>query len=231
MADEPISGFGGRIVARARLPVATLLALPFIGVAIEYFFFLVQSGKTWVAALGLIEKDFSLFIFLGSIPPIALAFARELQLHDLLDRAIFGTRADVAKQIADLMAKLAESSGYDNSEKIKASPEKAREWFYVYANEQNVLRIYAFELWEGYFVGLYLWIASAASLITCGLLAFFFQSRILAAFSILSGIIFFAEWAIRRWFTVPKILQLPAQQVAQIHSSSDILNEAKRRFG
>jgi hypothetical protein len=151
VADEPLKGFGERIVARARVPVTTMLALPFIAIVIEYFFFLVETGASWTTAIEQIKKDVALFIFLGALPPIVLAFSRELQVHDLLDK-IFGTRSAVGTRIADLMAQLADSSGYGNSDRIRNNPEIAAEWFYLYANQQTVLRSYAFELWESYYV-------------------------------------------------------------------------------
>jgi hypothetical protein len=56
MADDPIRGFGERIVARARLPVATLLALPLFVIIIEYFFYLVEKGSSWVGAVEQVIK-------------------------------------------------------------------------------------------------------------------------------------------------------------------------------
>jgi hypothetical protein len=44
LSDDPIQGFGGRIIKRARMPTAALLALPLIAVALQYFLFLMKIG-------------------------------------------------------------------------------------------------------------------------------------------------------------------------------------------
>jgi hypothetical protein len=210
--------------------VTTLLALPFIAIVIEYFFFLVGNGKTWASAIEQVKKDISLFIFLASLPPIFLAFSCELLLHELLAK-IVGTRQAVGQQIADLMASLADSSGYDHPDRIRKNKQAATQWFYVYANQQAVLRTYAFELWESYYVGLYVWLASGIAFAACVALLWFFGGNVLTSFAMLSGFIFFASWAVRRWSTIPKILRLPSQQIAEVRAGSEVLGEARRRFG
>jgi archaellum biogenesis protein FlaJ (TadC family) len=104
-------------------------------------------------------------------------------------------------------------------------------WFYVYANVPSALRTYAFEVWEGYYVGLYLSVASAISFIVCLLLAILFEDRIAMAFAILSLLIFLVVWAVRHWHTVPRLMHIPAQQIGEIVPSGEVLNEARRRFG
>jgi hypothetical protein len=151
-------------------------------------------------------------------------------LHELLDK-LHGVRDDVGRRIAELMANLAEAFGYEHPERIRQDSEAATEWFYVYANEQLVLRNYAFELWEGYYVGPYLSLASALSLLVCIGLWFFSQSRIAISFACLSSFVFVAGLAVRHWSTIPRIIGTPARQVAQIHPSGEILSEARRRFG
>jgi hypothetical protein len=231
LADEPLRGFGQRIIDRARLPVSVLLALPFLVVALEYFFFLIEHGVGVTGAIEQIKKDAALFIALGGVPPILLAFSRELQVHDLIDKML-GVRTTVDAQIRNLLQNLARDSGYDHPERIAESPVKAREWFYSFANEQPVLRAYAFEIWEAYFVGLYISLASVISLAIFIFLAqFFFSDAIVWSCVGLCAFIFIAQWAVRHWSTVPTIMKLPAQQVGEIKASPEILKEAQRRFG
>lgn len=229
--DEPLRGFGERIVSRARLPLAVLFALPIVVLAIEYFFFLLgQKGLSVTDSLHDIKEAVALFAGLAALPPIILAFCRELQVHELLDKML-GVRKDTDIEIRRLLKKLAVDSGYGHSTRIDESPEKAREWFYSYANSQSVLRAYAFELWEAYYVGLYLSLASAISFVVLFGLALLFQDRISWLFAAFCGLLFLAQWAVRHCSTVPKILKLPGQQIGEIKPSGEILTEAKRRFG
>ena len=230
MPDDPIQGFGERIIRRARLPTAALLALPLVAIAIRYFIFLVDHNFGIISALDHLKKDVGVFAFLSAIPTIALAFSRELQVHQGLDR-LLGVRGEVNRRIATLMQALAESSGYEHPERIIANKIEAMKWFYVYANVPSALRTYAFEVWEGYYVGLYLSVASAISFIVCLLLAILFEDRIAMAFAILSLLIFLVVWAVRHWHTVPRLMHIPAQQIGEIVPSGEVLNEAKRRFG
>jgi hypothetical protein len=181
-------------------------------------------------ALEQLKKDIALFAFLSAVPAIALAFARELQVHEALDK-LLGTRRAVDQRIATLMAELADSSGYGHPERISNDPASAREWFCSYVNQASALRTYVFEVWEGYYVGLYLWLASGISLILCLLLMFILERNIALTFAIVSALIFLAVWAVRRWSTIPKIMQIPVQQIKEIPPSGSVLSEARRRFG
>jgi hypothetical protein len=230
MADELIKGFGERIVKRARIPTAALLALPLIAVATQYFLFLTQIGFGLPKALDQLKNDAELFTFLTAIPAVALAFARELQVHNGLEKLI-GLRKKVGNIIVGLMSNLASTSGYEHPERVTANPHKAIEWFYSYVNEQAVLRTYAFEVWEGYYVGLYLSLASTISFVLCLALEFLHPSNIMLSFAGLSAAIFVAIWAVRRSSTIPKILGIPSQQISEIQPSGEVLNEARRRFG
>ena len=230
MAEDPLRGFGERIIRRARLPVTVLLALPFLVLIIEYFFYLHEKGFTITSAIEQVKKDVALFVALGTFPPIALAFCRELQVHELVDKFL-GVRASVDTKIRNLLRDLAERSGYEHPERITAAPIKAREWFYAFANEQPVLRTYAFEIWESYYVGLYISLASFISFIILVCLAILFVSdAIVWTFALLCSFLFLAGWAVRHWSTVPKIEQLPAQQIGEVVASPAILQEARRRF-
>jgi hypothetical protein len=217
-------------VKRARLPTAALLALPFVVIAIQYFLYLVDHGFGLTAALDQLKKDIGLFAFLGAIPTIALAFSRELQIHQGLDR-LLGVRRAVGRRITMLMQGLAQSAGYEHPERIINKQTEAMNWFYVYANQPSALRTYVFEVWEGYYVGLYLSVASALSLIGCLLLAILLQDRIAILFACLSLIIFLGVWAIRHWRTIPELMRVPSQQIAEIVPSGEVLAEARRRFG
>jgi hypothetical protein len=230
VADDLIKGFGERIVKRARLPTAALLALPLVAVAVQYFLFLIQIGFSLPKALDQLKNDAGLFAFLAAIPTVALAFARELQVHNGLDR-LLGTRARVGRVIAELMSELASASGYEHPERVTANLQKAIEWFYSYVNEQSVLRTYAFEVWEAYYVSLYLSLASTISFVLCLVLQFLHRSDVVLAFAGLSAAIFVVIWAVRRWSTVPKIMRIPAQQITEIQPSGEVLSEARRRFG
>lgn len=230
MADEPLRGFGQRIIDRARLPVGVLLALPFFVVAIEYFFFLLKEGTAIDAAIKQVKEDGALFVWLVGIPPVILAFFRELQVHELVDKFL-GVRAAVDEEIRRLLQELASDAGYAHSDRIAAAPRKAREWFYSIVNEQQVLRAYAFEVWEAYYVGLYLSLASFISFAVLAVLGWFFISdSIVWSCAGLCALIFFAEWAVRHWSTIPKIKKIPSQQIAEISASPKILLEAMRRF-
>lgn len=183
-----------------------------------------------VAALDQLKKDAVAFAFLGAIPTIALAFSRELQVHQGLDR-LLGVRRQVDEHIANLMKALAESSGYDHPEKIVANQAEAIRWFYSYVNNLSALRTYAFEIWEGYYVGLYLSLASLVSFLLSITLVILLRDNIAAVFAAISILIFLALWAVRHWSTIPKLMQTPEQQIAEIVPSGSVLSEARRRFG
>ena len=153
-----------------------------------------------------------------------------MQVHDLLDKVV-GVRKAVDDRIRELLQKLAADSGYDHPERIVDTPSTAREWFYSYANEQPVLRAYAFELWEAYYVGLYVSLASGVSFFVLLIMAFVFHDGIAWTFVAICLFVFLAELLVRHLSTVPKIMQLPVQQIGEIKPSGEVLREAKRRFG
>lgn len=230
MSDDPIRGFGERIIKRARLPTAALLALPFLAVLTRYFLYLVDHQFEFIAALEQLKKDVAAFAFLGGIPTVVLAFFRELQVHQGLDR-LLGVRHRVDGHIAELMANLASSSGYDYPERVVANRTEARRWFYSYVNVPSALRTYAFEVWEGYYVGLYLSLASLISFVLSLLLVPFFRDPVPIFFAGISLLIFVIVWAVRHWSTIPKLMETPEQQIAEIVPTGDVLSEARRRFG
>lgn len=230
MADDPIRGFGERIVRRARVPTAALLAFPFVAVAINYFIYLLNHNFEIIPALDELKKVWAAFAFFGTIPAIALAFFREIQMHQGIDR-LLGVRKKVDRHIATLMQTLAESSGYEHPERVVANQAEARNWFYFYTNEPSALRTYAFEVWEGYYVGLYLSIASATSFLLCLFLAVAFRDGIALGFSSLSLLIFMVVWAVRHWHTIPRLMDTPSQQIGNIAPSGTVLSEVRRRFG
>jgi hypothetical protein len=230
LSDDPIKGFDERIIKRARLPTVALLALPFLAILIRYFLYLVDHQFEIIAALGQLKQDVAAFAFLGGLPTVVLAFFRELQVHHGLDR-IPGVRRRVNNHIADLMAELAKSSGYDHPERIVANQTEARHWFYFYVNTQSALRTYAFEVWEGYYVGLYLSLASLISFLLSLLLAVIFRDPIPILCAGVSMVIFVTVWGVRRWSTIPKLIETPEQQIAEIEPSGEVLSEARRRFG
>jgi hypothetical protein len=139
-------------------------------------------------------------------------------------------RKTVNERIVELMKNLADESGYEHPERVSSHPGKAIEWFYSYVNEPSALRTYAFEVWEGYYVSLYLSLASAASFVVCLALRLIFTSAIALAFAGLSAVIFVALWAVRHWSTIPKIMRTPSQQMGEISPSGAVLKEARRRF-
>lgn len=230
MSDDPIKGFGERIIKRARLPTAALLALPFLAILTEYFFYLVDHQFEIIAALNQLKKDAAAFAFLGAVPTIVLAFFRELQVHEGLDR-LLGVRRRVNRHIADLMKALAESSGYDHPERIIANQTEAIRWFYYYVNVPSALRTYAFEVWEGYYVGLYLSLASLISFLLSLSLVVLFRDIIPLFFAGISIFIFVTVWGVRHWSTIPRMMETPEQQIGEIVPSGEVLNEARRRFG
>jgi hypothetical protein len=120
VAEEPLRGFGERIIKRARLPVSVLLALPFIVFGGEYFFYLIEHGSVLTGAIEQLKKDFGWFVSLASLPTIFLAFSRELRVHEILDR-LLGVRDAVDSRIRDLLQTLAGNSGYDHPERIKVA--------------------------------------------------------------------------------------------------------------
>jgi hypothetical protein len=60
---------------------------------------------------------------------------------------------------------------------------------------------------------------------------FILERNIALTFAIVSALIFLAVWAVRRWSTIPKIMQIPVQQIKEIPPSGSVLSEARRRFG
>lgn len=230
MGDDPIQGFGGRIVKRARVPETAILSIPFITVAVQYFLFLEQQGFGAQAAIEQTKKDWALISFVSAIPVVALALSRELQVHTALDYLV-GARSCVGRHIALLMAQLAERAGYDHHDRIQSDKGGALRWFYSYANEPSALRTYAFEVWEGYYVGLYLSLASFIATICSLALALLFPARSFNFALILAAFLFCILWAVRRWITIPKIMKTAAQQIGEIRPTGQVLAEARHRFG
>lgn len=230
LADDLIKGFGERIATRARLPTTAILLWPFFVIVIQYVIFLNEQGIAWGDAI-LRARDEVTRLALPAIVPVAVfAFFRELRVHDWVDK-IVGLRRKVDRRIRSLMADLARNAGYDHPDRITGNPEKAMNWFYSYVNKMTETRTYAFEVWEGYFVSLYISLGCVLSFAVCVYvtwqLSFGWQATICAV----PLLLFLALWAVRRWSTIPKVLKVAAQQVGEIAAGSDVLKEARRRFG
>lgn len=167
---------------------------------------------------------------LTTLPVIAFDFFREIEIHRYLDD-LLGTRRDVDKKIVALMSGLAQRAGYEHSSRIRGEVGKATMWFYSYINSAGVTRIRAFEIWEAYYVGLYISAASALSIVMCFYLALISAKAWIALSALLPSSVFFLVWGHRRFHVIPKIMNIPVQQIADIPESEDILAEARRRFG
>lgn len=227
--SDPVQGSGERIAKRARLPLAALLAYPLIDVAAEYLLFLRENAVEWVPALKQVQQDFALLTFLVALPTVILAFLRELQVHILIDKFL-GVQASVETIIVELMADLADRSGYDHPDRIRQNALAAKEWFYSYVNKSTETRARAFEVWEGYYVSLYLSAGSLVSFLMCLSLALVFPVDRTLLVATLPFMIFLALWATRHWSTVPKMKRIPVQQMADVKPSGEVLSEARRRF-
>ncbi len=230
MSDEPIKGFGQRITKRARLPASVIIAYPFSIVVWKYLHFLIQNGYSFLDAFIQVKQDIGLIAFIyPALPVVVFSFFRELEVHILLDKLI-GVRKKVGIRIVELMKTLAKQNGYKNPERIQHDAKKARDWFYQYVNKQDVLRRYAFEVWEGYYVSLYISAASVIAIIICLLFLILVSWQTVLSFIFFPTFLLAAFWARLKWGTIQKIMDIPVQQVSEFPTAS-ILDEANSRFG
>jgi hypothetical protein len=231
MAGDPVSGFGERITTRARLPCTATLFYPIAILMLGYFSNEVANSQDYLGAIKELKDNAAIVLSpLAVIPVAAFAFFREIGLHSYLDK-IIGVRKSINALIVNQMSELARESGYDHPSRILDNKSKATNWFYSYINKQTVTRAYAFELWEGYYVGLYISLASAISLLMC-LYLFAISTELWVLFcSVAPLALFLLMWIVRRNSTLPKMEKLVRQQVGEIERDGDALREAQKRFG
>lgn len=231
MSTDLVNGFDARITKRARLPSSVLVAYPIAVVCFHYLLYLLQQGTPLVDAVSATQSDIVTLVSpFAVLPVIVFAFFRELQLHHYLEK-LLGTRRRVENNIIRLMSELADRSGYEHPSRIIAQRSKAVDWFYSYINDAGVTRARAFEIWEGYYVSLYLSAASALSIGLCILLVAMVDWWAIAPYIILPLAVFLLLWAHRRFKLIPKILNVPEQQIADVVETPAVLAEARRRFG
>jgi len=230
MADDPVIGFGKRVTKRARLPASVIIAFPFTIVIEQYFVFLTRNGLSFLDAFSQIKNDLGAVAFIyPAVPVIVFAFFREFELHTILDK-VFNARHRVGLRIAELMADLAKQNGYQHADRIRGDVRRAVYWFYQYANKQDVLRRYAFEVWEGYYASLYLAAASLVAAIICLFFLIVVRWQVVIGFTLVPVILLLLFLAKLYWSTLPKILAIPEQQVAEF-STATVRAEAVSRFG
>ena len=171
---------------------------------------------------------------LGAIVLVLLNLGRDWDLHNLLDRWIFGIRDKTDRVIQTQMIGAAQDVGAPALQRMESDPKGVRYVFYHFVNEQETLRALAFTYWEQYFVNLYNIVLCGLGLVISATVAVARQFSwlgfaaptiflLVGAFTLLSTFRSLAH----------KIYDLPVQQVAEIrHSKQDeFVQEIECRFG
>jgi len=233
MAAEKTQEMNEHITRRVRLYVIVYAALLIL---------LLWGNELFTAAQRLKDKEQIEFAktlvepavaAVGAIVLVLLSLGRDWDLHNVLDRWIFGIRDKTDQVIQHEMIGAARDVGAPGWDRMGSDPRGVRYLFYHFVNEQETLRALAFTYWEQYFVNLY-------NIVLCGLgLAISVTVAVVRGYGWLgfaAPAIFLFVGAFALLSTLRslahKICDLPVQQVAEIRYSKqdEFVQEIERRF-
>jgi len=171
---------------------------------------------------------------IAGLAAMLLNIGRDINLHNILDDAIYHVRARTGAIIHTGMTDAARKAGAEGWQNMSGKKKEVMFLFYHFANEQTVLRDLAFTYWEQYFVNVYV--------ISFGALGFVLSSIVVGLRGKLDvpamiPLVFLFIAAVvglsTKFSLIPKIYNLPVQQIEEITSSraDELRSEVKARFG
>lgn len=176
----------------------------------------------------------SVITVVGGIAMILLNLGRDIDLHNLLDRSLFGVRHKTQIIIHETMIKAAQDAGARGWESMRDKEKEVSYLFFHFVNEQKVLRDLAFTYWEQYFVNIYI-ISIAALGFVISLIIVLMRGRldVTAGSPVVFLLIFMVVGLTTRSSLVQKIYDLPIQQIEEIRTSkaNELRAEVEKRFG
>lgn len=176
----------------------------------------------------------SIITAIGGLVAIVLNLGRDIDLHNFIDRKVFGVRHKTGDIIHNKMIEAAQRVGAPSWRNMQGKRKEVSYLFYHFVNDQEVLRDLAFTYWEQYFVNIYVFCFAFTGFVissTLVLLRWRFDLAIAAPISFL--LILVAIGLSTRSSLVRKIYDLPVQQIEEIRTGhADALkDEVEKRFG
>ncbi len=176
----------------------------------------------------------SLITALGAGAFLIVNLGRDINLHSLIDNSFFHVRHNTNIIIQREMINCAQEINAPGWKKMSRNPTEVRRLFYHFANQQETLRALAFTYWEQYFVNIYIiFFGTLFFLISLiwSLLRWEFDTLAFAPLVFL--FIVTIVGVSTRYTLLPKIYDLPVQQIREIFSSnsSELKKQVKTRFG
>jgi len=158
---------------------------------------------------------------------------RNLNLHNLVDQWFFGTRTRTDEVIQNLLIKAAERIGAPKFTSMSEHPQKVRQLFYHFANEQEQLRGLAFSYWETYFASMYIGIIGLFAFLFCVIILFLRGIGIFEVIiTIIPALLIIFLFLSVKYSLVPKIIQLPNDQIEEIVATNaqELADQIDTRF-
>lgn len=175
----------------------------------------------------------SIITAIGAVAAMLLNLGRDIDLHNLLDAAIFKVRHKTGIVIYTRMIEAAQNVGAANWRNMQDRKKEVMYLFYHFANGQTVLRDLAFTYWEQYFVNIYVVCIAFVGFIISSAIAIMrwkFDIGIVAPLAFLMILLIIGITT--KAFLVRKIYDLPAQQIEEMRTSKadELRQEVDTRF-
>jgi hypothetical protein len=175
----------------------------------------------------------SLVTALGAGAFLVMNLGRDIDLHNLIDKWLFHVRHNTNPIIINEMIKSAQKINADGCKNMENNLPEVRRLFYHFVNEQEKLRALAFTYWEQYFVNIYILSFGALCFLVsmvCVLLRWKFD--IMVCVPLIFLLIISVVAISTRYSLIPKIYELPLQQIEEIHSShpDEFKKQVQARF-
>lgn len=163
----------------------------------------------------------------------SISFGRDIDLHNVIDRSFFHVRTKTGAIIRHEMIAAAQRVGAAGWKNMQNNPKEVMYVFYHFVNQQDRLRAIAFTYWEQFFVNIYV--------ILFGLITGLITSIVTLArggigVELLAPLLCIFIVTVVAWSTfdglVPKIYELPIQQVREIYVTKpdELRQEIDKRF-
>ena len=176
----------------------------------------------------------SVITAIGGAAAIILNLGRDIDLHNLLDKAFFHVRERTRTIIHEKMIEAAQAVGATGWENMKSREKEVSYLFYHFVNEQKALRDLAFTYWEQYFVNIYIMCFGGVGLLLSTVVVLFrWRLDVTAVSPAVFLIILLSVGLTTRSSLVRKIYNLPVQQIEEIRTSKarELKREVETRFG
>jgi len=235
MADKLTKELGENIAKRTRKPVILLAIIPV---------FVIWSDDIWIFLGYLLKSEKEEFEFwekiiksgisvFGFVIAVFLTLARSVDLHNLLDKILFRVRKKTNRIICDELISAVRRLDPARADIMVGKDKMITRLFYHFANKQNELRGLAFTYWENYFANILIGIIAFLSLTLCVVLWWISDASYYGlAASGIPLIIVLAIFFSTKFSLVPKIYNLPKQQISEVSASNNVelLAQVDARF-